>query len=162
MDGCGDTTHTVPHNTKYRINQRCFHYVTIVFGVKQWASVLFLAVGPWWAPECLHYSQETEREHILQGTIKEVRGQPWVNTFREATWWRHGDLSPQDGKCCSTVNGQCQGAAALCVCVFTILWDEERQNLWPITLSMPLWQQVRLTCCWGEAETIRCTVCSCS
>jgi len=84
-------THTDLHKPKYRINRWCFHYVTFVFGVKQLASVLFLAAGPWWAPECLHYSQEIEHQRILQRTIKEVRGQPRVNTLRGATQWRQGD-----------------------------------------------------------------------
>lgn len=110
-------------------------------------------------PECLHYSQETEHERVLQGTIKEVRGQPWVNTFRGATWWRHGDLSPQDGKCSSTVNTEHQDSSSVCLCVFCTLWWRETE---PLTLSIHHWQQVRLTHCWGEAGTVRCTVCLCS
>lgn len=126
--------------------------------MKQWASVLFLAVGPWWAPECLHYSQETEHQHILQGTIKEVRGQPWVNTFRAATRWRHGDLSPKMGNVAQQLTVSAK-TAALCV-VYTVGWRET--ELWPVMLSILLWQQVRLTRQWGEAETLRCTVCLCS
>lgn len=115
--GSSDThTHTVLHNPKHRINRWCFHYVTFVFGVQHWASVLFLAAGPWWAPECLHYPQETEHERILQGTIKEVRGQPWVNTFRGATRWRHGDPSPQHGKRCLTVKSQRRSSSSSSVC----------------------------------------------
>lgn len=43
-------THTVLHNPKHRINRWCFHYVTFVFGVKHWASVLFLAAGAMMGP----------------------------------------------------------------------------------------------------------------
>ena len=136
MHGFGDNyTHT--HNPKYRIDGWCFHYVTFVFGVKQWASVLFLATGPWWAPECLHYFQETEHQCIFTLTIKEIRGQPWVNTFKGTTRWRHGALDPQDGNYCLTVSAV---TAPLCVFVYSVLWDEERQSLWPVTLSILLWQ----------------------
>lgn len=57
------------------------------------------------------------------------------------------------------------GNVALQLCAFACSLhseDEERQNLWPVTLSIPVWQQVRTTRSWGEAETLRCTVCLCS
>ena len=45
----------------------------------------FLAQRSKWASVCLHYFQESKHEYILQATIKEVRGQPWINTFSKAT-----------------------------------------------------------------------------
>lgn len=45
MDGWGDTTHTARHKTKYRINQWCFHYVTIVFGVSSGPLFFFWQWG---------------------------------------------------------------------------------------------------------------------
>lgn len=66
------------------MNRLCFHYVTDVVGMKQWSLFLFGAKVKW-ASECLHYFQESEHEHILQGTIKVVQGQPWINTFSKAS-----------------------------------------------------------------------------
>lgn len=44
-------THTGPHYTKYRINQWCFHYVTIVFGVKQLGLRSFFGSGATTGPK---------------------------------------------------------------------------------------------------------------
>lgn len=44
-------THTGPHYTKYRINQWCFLYVTIVFGVKQLGLRSFFGSGATTGPK---------------------------------------------------------------------------------------------------------------
>lgn len=84
-------------------------------------------------PQHVYMTLRRQNLCMLQGTIKEAWGQPWVNTFREVTRWRHGDVS--EGNVVQLRVSA--GTAARQLCVRSALQDEEMQNLWLKTPPLP-------------------------